>query len=208
MEQHSGDSRGPVIGLTGNIACGKSTVLRMLRDIGARTIDADELTHRALAVDGAAYSGVVEAFGQSILGESGEINRRALGQRVFSDAAELRRLEELVQPHVRAEIVGILAARSSPLIVDAIKLIEGGLARLCDEVWVVRCRPEQQVARLMERNGYTSEEVLLRIGAQPPQEEKLRVADVVIDNETGLEETRRQVVAAWERAVSEKGQGT
>ncbi|MDQ3327004.1 MAG: dephospho-CoA kinase [Chloroflexota bacterium] len=197
--------RGPVIGLTGNIACGKSTVLRMVRDLGALAIDADELTHQALAPDGTAYRAVVEAFGPSIVGEGGEIDRRALGRKVFSDAAELRRLEELVHPHVRAEVERLLAARSEPAVVDAIKLLEGGLARLCDEVWVVCCRPEQQVARLMERNGFSREEALLRIRAQPPQEEKLRVADVVINNENDLKETRRQVAAAWGRARSQKG---
>jgi len=208
MSQSGGGARGPVIGLTGNIACGKSTVLGIVRELGARTIDADELTHRALAPDGAAFDGVVAAFGPSILGESGGIDRRVLGRRVFSDAAQLRRLEELVHPYVRAEIECILATTTSAVVVDAIKLTEGGLAQLCEEVWVVRCRPEQQVARLMMRNGYTREEALLRIRAQSPQEEKLRVANVVIDNENGLEETRRQVVAAWERARSQKGRGS
>ncbi len=192
---------GPIIGLTGNIACGKSTVLRVLRELGAQTIDADELTHRALAPDGAAYDGVVLAFGPGVLTEAGEIDRGALGRIVFSDPAELARLEALVQPHVRAQINKLLASASSPVVIDAIKLFEGGLAERCDEVWVVLCRPEQQVERLIRRNNYSREEALMRIRAQPPQEAKVRLADVIIDNSGTEEETRRQVTCAWERAL-------
>lgn len=195
-------TRVPIIGLTGNIACGKSTVLSVLRELGALTVDADELTHQALAREGAAYADVVRAFGPGVLTAGGEIDRRALGRKVFSDPPELARLEGLVQPHVRARILEILATASQPVVIDAIKLFEGGLAERCDEVWVVTCRPEQQVDRLMRRNGYAREEALARIRAQPPQEEKVRRADVVIDNAGALRETRRQVLEAWRRAVS------
>ncbi len=189
-----------LIGLTGNIACGKSTVLAMLHELGAHTIDADRLVHTILRKGGPAYEPVLAEFGPSILDEHNEIDRRALGRIVFSDPARLRRLEEIEHPIVRRIIEDEIARTDRPVVVlDAIKLIESGWADRCDQVWVVTCRPDQQLHRLMSMRGYSREEAEMRIKAQPPQEEKIARADVVIDNSGTIDHTRAQVLAAWQK---------
>ncbi len=187
-----------LIGLTGNIACGKSTVLRQLQALGAYTIDADRLIHDILRKDGDAYAPVVAEFGDGILGEDGEIDRRALGKIVFSDPAKLRRLEEIEHPIVRRVIEGRIGEAQQPVVVlDAIKLIELGWADRCDMVWVVTCRREQQIERLMRTRGYSQPEAEMRADAQSPQEDKVARADVVIDNSGDVNDTRSQVLRAW-----------
>lgn len=190
-----------IIGLTGNIATGKSTVGRMLTELGARYIDADEIAHEVIARGGPAFPGVAAAFGAGILDANGEIDRRRLGGIVFSDAARLRQLEEIVHPAVLARISETLAKTGEKVaVLDAIKLLESGLSRVCDTVWVVTCQRDQQLDRLVRTRGLSPEEALLRINAQPPQEEKARRADVVIDNGGSLASMRRQVKAAWTAA--------
>jgi dephospho-CoA kinase len=187
-----------LIGLTGNIACGKSTVLRQLQKLGAHVIDADELIHPILRRGGSAYEPVLAEFGPEILGEDGEIDRRALGRIVFSDAQKLRRLEEIEHPIVRRVIHEEIARAEEPVVVlDAIKLIESGWADRCDSVWVVTCRRDQQIERLIRTRGYSAEEAEMRVSAQAPQEAKVARAGVVIDNSGALEQTRRQVLRAW-----------
>ncbi|MEA2575828.1 MAG: dephospho-CoA kinase [Chloroflexia bacterium] len=195
-----------LIGLTGNIACGKSTVVRRLRELGAHTIDADALIHVILRRGGAAFEPVVEEFGEGILGHDGEIDRRALGRIVFSDPARLKRLEEIEHPIVRRMIEEeIRTADEQVVVVDAIKLFESGWAARADVVWVVTCEREQQIERLVSTRGYSREEVVMRIDAQSPQDEKVTKADVVIDNSGPLEETLRQVDEAWERLNKDSG---
>jgi dephospho-CoA kinase len=188
-----------LLGLTGNIACGKSTVLRQLQSLGAHTIDADALIHVILRKGGPAYWPVVSEFGPGILDADGEIDRRALGRIVFADPELLRTLERIEHPIVRRVIDDEIAEAAEPVVaLDAIKLIESGWADKCDVVWVVTCDREQQLERLMRTRGYSLEEAEGRIDAQAPQEEKVARADVVIDNSGALEETRGQVVAVWE----------
>ncbi len=192
-----------LVGLTGNIACGKSTVVGRLRELGAHTIDADALIHVILRRGGAAFAPVVEEFGEGIVGADGEIDRRALGKIVFSDPARLRRLEEIEHPIVRGMIEEeIRTAREPVVVVDAIKLFESGWAARSDVVWVVTCGREQQVERLVSTRGYSREEAVMRVDAQSPQEEKVRRADVVIDNSGTLEETYRQVDEAWGKLMA------
>jgi dephospho-CoA kinase len=187
------------LGLTGNIACGKSTVLRRLNALGAYTIDADAAIHTILKQDGPAYAPVVAEFGQGIVQPDGEIDRRALGKIVFSDPAKLRRLEEIEHPIVRRYIDDLIRnADKTVVALDAIKLIEAGWADKSDAVWVVTCTREQQLERLMSTRGYSREEAEMRIDAQAPQEEKVARADIVIDNSGSLEHTQRQVDAAWQ----------
>jgi len=188
------------IGLTGNIACGKSTVLRELKRLGAATLDADQVAHRAMRRGTAVYRAVVAAFGEDILGPEGEIDRRTLGKIVFADPAALARLEAIVHPAVLAYTGEWLEnVREEVAVIDAIKLFEAGIAERCDEVWVVICPQEEQLRRLVEYRGLSREEALLRIHAQPPQEEKAARADEVIDNSGTPEETLAQVRAAWAR---------
>jgi dephospho-CoA kinase len=215
-----------LIGLTGNIACGKSTVLELLRERGAHVIDADRVTHELQAPGQPVYHAIVDAFGTGILSTpAGPIDRRALGTIVFADPAALRRLEQIVHPAVRERIMAWLegvatsdrglgagkfdvANPQSPIpnpqspiaIIDAIKLLEGGWKQICDAIWVVTCSPEQQLARLIATRNMREDEARARIGAQPPQADKMAQADLVIDNSGSLEDTRRQVEAAW-RAI-------
>ncbi len=188
-----------LIGLTGNIACGKSTVLRQLGEMGAYAIDADELIHVILKKGGPAYEPVVQEFGPEIVGADGEIDRRALGRIVFADAEKLRALEQIEHPIVRQLINDeIVMAAEDVVVLDAIKLIEVGWADKSDAVWVVTCTREQQLERLMRTRGYSREEAEGRIDAQSPQEEKIVRADVVIYNSGTQEQTRAQVVMAWD----------
>lgn len=190
-----------IIGLTGNIACGKSTVLRMLAELGADTVDADHLVHRALAPGGGAYPEVAARWGDDVLTEQGEIDRTKLGRLVFADPGQLRELEAMVHPHVHREILQRIKSATRPLVVDVLKLVEKGLSRHCDEVWVVTCTPEQQLERLMRRNNLSKEDALLRIRAQPPLEEKLRAANVIIPNDGTEESTKQHVRSAWNNAL-------
>lgn len=192
------------IGLTGNIACGKSTVVAMLHELGAAVCDADAVVHQVQAPDGSAYAPIVEAFGLGILQNQAfgqPINRQALGQIVFADQAQLRRLEALVHPIVRQTIMAWLEAQrqnnAQVVVIDAIKLIESGYPALCDAVWVVTADPAIQLARLIETRGMSEAEALLRINAQNSQADKIAHADVVIDNSGSLAETRRQVEQAF-----------
>ncbi len=195
-----------VIGLTGNIACGKSLVLRTLAELGAETIDADQVAREVMSRQSAVLAEVARAFGPEILNPDGSLDRRALARIVFSDPQQLARLEAIVHPPVVELIRQRVAESRSPVVViDAIKLFEASLASDCDEVWVVTCTPEQQLARLMARDRVSVEEALLRIRAQPPQEEKVRRADRVIDNSGTIEETLAQVRAAWHALPIHRG---
>lgn len=189
-----------LLGLTGNIACGKSTVLQRLGELGAYTIDADAAIHTILKHDGPAYKPVVAEFGKSILQPDGEIDRRALGKIVFSDPQKLRRLEEIEHPIVRRYIDNLIKYAPAPapvVALDAIKLIEAGWADKCDSVWVVTCTRPQQLERLMRTRGYSHGEAEMRIDAQSPQQAKIDRADTVIDNSGTLAQTYRQINTAW-----------
>jgi len=192
------------IGLTGNIACGKSTVARMLAEKGAYVIDADAIAHEVIRKGTPAYAAILRRFGEGILGPDGEIDRRRLGEIVFRDPAALRDLEAIVHPAVLEAIRERLQAHpeAPAVVIEAIKLLESGLARACDTLWVVTCSEAEQVRRLMRDRGLSEEEAWVRIRAQPPQAEKIRHADVVIENSGDLEATRRQVEAAWQRWVA------
>ncbi|MGC8786491.1 MAG: dephospho-CoA kinase [Anaerolineae bacterium] len=201
-----------IIGLTGNIATGKSVVAAMLAELGALVIDADALAHEVMKAGTPTWQRVVDEFGPDILQPDGEINRARLGARVFADPEALKRLETIVHPAVIAESERLLLQwQNEPgvsatgctgrkvAVLEAIKLIESGMHRQCDELWVVTCPYEQQVQRLMENRGLGRAEAELRIHAQPPQEEKIAIADVVIDNSGDLERTRAQVLREWQR---------
>jgi dephospho-CoA kinase len=202
-----GNNHAIVIGLTGNIACGKSIVLRMLAKLGAATIDADVVYHELIAPNAPLWHRLRSHFGEHIIAPDGQIDRRALGAIVFADPAALTDLDRLTHPAVIAEVRRRITSVTRPIVVvDAVKLVESGLVDLCDELWVVRCEPAQQLSRLIARNGLTEAEAAQRIAAQPPLAPKLARADVVIDNSGGLDATRAQIAAAWQRiATYERG---
>lgn len=186
------------IGLTGNIATGKSTVGRMLVALGAELIDADKVAHAVMAPTGGAYAGVVAAFGAGIVDAAGVVDRRALGRIVFADSHALERLESLVHPAVLAEVDRRIERSTAPVVViEAIKLLESGMADAYDAVWVTACPESQQLARLMETRGLSEEDAWARIRAQASQAEKVARADVVIDTAGTLAVTRAQVESAW-----------
>jgi dephospho-CoA kinase len=187
-----------VIGLTGNIATGKSVVRRMLEHLGAYTIDADSLSHRAIAKGAPGYQPVVDAFGKFILNVSGEIDRSKLGRLAFGNPEVLQELETIVHPLVE-QAIDIMAKRASQhiVVIEAIKLIEGKLDRKCDSVWTTYAPESIQKARLMQKRGMNEQEALTRIRSQSPQAEKTSVANVIIQNVGSFEDTWKQVVAAW-----------
>lgn len=187
-----------LIGLTGNIATGKTTVCDILRTLGAQIIDADQLVHRLLAKGQPVYGQVVSAFGPTVLAGSGEIDRAALGRIVFADPTALRRLEAITHPAVGVLVEEEVAASTAPVVVvDAVKLLESGLDRRCDAVWVVTSNEAQQLERLTQKRGMPAHDARQRIAAQAPQDEKVRRADVVIDNSGTLAQTEAQVRRAW-----------
>jgi dephospho-CoA kinase len=187
-----------VIGLTGNIATGKSTVAAMLASLGADVFDADRLAHDVMRPGTAVFRRIVERFGLDVVGAHGEIDRAKLGAIVFADPAALRHLEQIVHPAV-VEITRQLldASEAAVCVIEAIKLLEANLQADCDEVWVVTCQRAQQTARLMETRRLTRSEAEQRIEAQPPAEAKLPYADRIIDNAGSLRETWLQVVRGW-----------
>ncbi len=187
-----------LIGLTGNIATGKSVVAHMLVELGAFVIDADQIAHLVMAPDGPAYDAVVGAFGRDILASDGTIDRDRLGEIVFRDPEALQRLEAAVHPATIAEVtLRILQATEPVVVVEAIKLIEAGMHGAYDALWVVTAPRLLQIERLVDGRGLTEEAAALRVDAQPPQEEKAMVADLVLVNDGSLEALQDKVRAAW-----------
>lgn len=190
-----------LIGLTGNIATGKSLAAQMLAELGARVIDADQVAHVVMLPGGPAYDAVVEAFGSDILSETdagGAIDRAKLGAIVFRDPAALRRLERIVHPATIAAVNRLIAAAAEQVVVvEAIKLIEAGMQRRYETLWVVTAPREVQIARLVATRGLSEAEAALRVDAQPPQAEKAALADLVIVNDGSLADLRLKVEAAW-----------
>ncbi len=196
-----------VIGLTGNIATGKSTVAGLLSGLGAFVIDADSLAHQVMRAGTVTNQRIVDEFGNEIRQADGQIDRAMLGERVFSDAASLARLEAIVHPAVVAEaerqIRDQMARGRRVVVLEAIKLIESGMRERCNELWAVTCPRDQQLERLIRTRSLTRAEAELRISAQPSQEDKIALADVVIDNGGSLEQTRSQVEREWSRIEGE-----
>jgi dephospho-CoA kinase len=191
-----------VIGLTGNIGSGKSVVRKMLEQLGAYGIDADALAHRAMLPGSPGYDPVVKKFGTWILSEDGTIHRSRLAGIVFNDMDALRELEQIIHPLVVNAVDVLIRHASQPVIViEAIKLIESGMAAECNSLWVTEVTPDVQIKRLVTKRGMRVSEARMRIKAQPPQADKVNSADVVINNSGTFTETYHQVVKAWKKTV-------
>ena len=191
-----------VIGVTGNIACGKSAVVTILRDLGAEAIDADAVYHMLIVQGSRLWQRITERFGSDVLSPTGEIDRIALGRIVFRDAAALQELEQLTHAEVVEEIRRRLASMTAAVIaIDAVKLIESGLADACDEVWLVTCERNQQIERLIARNHLSLDDAMARVAAQSSLDDKLGLAQVVIENSGAIATTRRQVEREWKRLM-------
>jgi dephospho-CoA kinase len=214
-----------VVGLTGGIGTGKSTVARLLAGLGAVVIDADAIVHELQAAGTPLLARIAEAFGAEILRADGSLDRERLGQRVFTDSMARKRLNDLVHPAVGVEMLRRLeAAKASGarlVVLDIPLLLEGRAARasgaqsaatpgserrtasdLVSEVIVVYAREEQQLERQLARDGASREHALERIRAQLPIEEKKKRADHVIDNSGTLEDTERQVRELYARLTA------
>ena len=186
-----------ILGLTGNIATGKSAVMRLAAAQGALTIDADKVVHEVLAQDPAVKDAIRARFGDSVF-HNGEVNRPALGAIVFGNPDALQALEQIIHPavyrHVRQMIAG---APQRVIMIEAIKLLEGKLRPLCRQIWVTDCTRACQLERLKVCRGMEETAALARMDAQAPQLEKVAQADVVIDTNGLMRETEAQFRTAW-----------
>jgi dephospho-CoA kinase len=190
-----------LIGLTGGIASGKSTAAKEMEALGAAVIDADQIARDMVAPQSPALSHIVQAFGNGVLGEKGDLDRKALARLVFSDPQARKRLEGLLHPAIQAvmmeRVEQFRQTGVSAVVLMVPLLFEKGMETLMDEIWVVALDPETQMRRLMGRDSLTREEAANRIAAQMPLKEKALRADVVIDNNGSLEDIRHWVSRAW-----------
>ena len=196
-----------VIGLTGGIGTGKTEVSRILVDLGAEIINADVLGHQAYEPHTETWRQVVEAFGEGILTETGEVDRRKLGPIVFADERALRRLNAIVHPRIHQMIVerlDDLGARGlGAVVVEAALFIEAGWTPLADELWVTAAPEETVIERVRARTGLDEKAIRARIDSQMPQQERLRHADVIVENDGSLDTLRGLVKRLWCERVTD-----
>jgi len=193
-----------IIGLTGGIVSGKTTVADMFRELGADIIDADIIAREVVRPKKKAWEKIVKHFGVGILRENQEINRKKLGNIVFSDKNKLKLLNQITHPEIteliKKKLENIINNnnRNNVCIVDVPLLFETGFENMMNKIIVVYLDPKKQINRLMKRNNLTREDALKRIKTQIPIEEKVKMADYIIDNSNSLEYTKKQVLHLWE----------
>ncbi len=191
-----------VIGLTGGIGSGKTTVSGFLEELGAEVIDADKVGHVTYLPDMPAWQDLIDAWGEDLLQPNREVDRKKLGAIVFSDPANLEKLNSIVHPRMRDimndRIEGFRGEGKQVVVVDAAILIEAKWTSLVDEVWVTAAPEDVVVQRVMARNGWDEEQVRSRMASQMPAEERQSYAQVVIDTDASLDEVRERVRAAFE----------
>jgi dephospho-CoA kinase len=190
------------VGLTGNIASGKSHATQVFAELGAHIIDADVIAHVLLTPGTSAYDGVVAAFGGQILNPDATINRRKLGEIIFQDEAKRAELNSLVHPEVRAEVlrrIGELedSAQNGIIIIDAALMVESGFFRTFDRLIVVHCSPSLQLSRIVSRDGVTLAQARARMSAQMPVEEKIKHAHYTIETSGTFRQTRDQIESIY-----------
>ena len=194
-----------IIGLTGGIASGKSTVARILRKLGGVIIDADQLARETVLPGEPAYLAIIAEFGEEILNSDRTINRQALGKIIFADSVARLRLERITHPAIallaEKKLAALREAGTPVVIYIAPLLIEAGVTSRVDEVWVVYTDQETQVSRLMQRDGINRTEALQRLAAQMPMAEKCAYGKFLIDNRGTPEETEQQVTNIWEKEI-------
>ena len=195
-----------VIGLTGGIGSGKTTVSGFLEELGAEVIDADKVGHVTYLPDMPAWRDLIDTWGEDLLQPNREIDRKKLGVIVFSDPANLEKLNSIVHPRMRDimndRIEAFRGEGKQVVVVDAAILIEAKWTSLVDEVWVTAAPEDVVVQRVMARNGWEEEQVRSRMASQMPAEERQSYADVVIDTDATLDEVRERVRAAFEARVA------
>ncbi len=192
-----------VIGLTGGIGSGKSTVSQLLAELGAVIIDADKVGHEAFKPDTRAWHEVVSAFGKQIVAPSGEIDRKRLGAIVFSDPASLSRLNQIVHPvmydMMKARIEEYRRQGVGVVVLEAAILIEANWRSLVDEVWMTVASEATVLERLKKQRGLGEEQTLARIRSQLSTDERIKYADVIINNDGNLDVVKAKVKELWER---------
>ena len=198
-----------VIGLTGGIGTGKTEVMKILRELGADVISADDAGHRSYRAGSEGWRRVVGEFGENVVAPSGEVDRSRLGVIVFEDEEALKRLNAIVHPLIRSYVQGKLGELegrgASVAVVEAALLLEAGWADLVDEIWVTVAPKDRVVERIVARDDLIEEEVNARIKAQMPQARRAAQADAVIDNDSTGDQLRRRVLALWRLRVSGRG---
>ncbi len=191
-----------VIGLTGGIGSGKSTVTGFLADLGAEVMDADKIGHELLQPDTETAKAVIVAFGQDIVKPDGEIDRAELGKKVFGDPEALKRLNAIVHPSLLQRLVDRVEEQrgtgTKVVVVEAAIMIEAGWQSLADETWVTLAPEDTVVGRVMAAKGLTEDQVRARIRSQMPVEEKAKLATVIVDTQGSLEEVRGRVEELWQ----------
>ncbi|ADD02090.1 dephospho-CoA kinase [Thermoanaerobacter mathranii subsp. mathranii str. A3] len=193
-----------VIGLTGGIASGKSTVSKLLKKMGAVVIDADIVSREIMVKGTEAYNRIVEYFGKEILKEDGEIDRKKLGNIVFADRKKLKKLNEITHPIIIERIKEKIEEerkknQQKAIVLDAALLIEMKLYKMVDEVWLVVVDSKTQIKRVMERDKLSYKDAINRIKSQMPLDEKMKYADFIINNSKDFKAMEKQVTLFWER---------
>jgi len=196
-----------IIGLTGGIASGKSSVARIMESLGGVIVDADLLAREAVLPGKPAYRSIVAEFGKEILNPDGTLDRQALGKIVFSDPRARRKLERITHPAIarlaEQRLSELRESGVQVVVYMAPLLIEAGVTSRVDEIWVVYVDRETQIERLIRRDGIGREEALQRLAAQMPMDEKIKLGNVVIDNCGAPHETEQQVREIWQREIAE-----
>ncbi len=201
-----------IIGLTGNIASGKTEVAKIFKELGAKVIDADKIAREVVEPGEAAWQEVVEEFGGNILNPDGSINRKKLGEIIFNDDKKREQLNRITHPRIMTKLKETIDNYKKEnvklVIIEAALIVErGGLLKLIDELIVVSADAETQIERIMTRDGLRRDEALSRMESQMPISEKTKHATYIIDNSESLEETRKQVEEVWEKITTELPQG-
>lgn len=196
-----------VIGLTGGIASGKSMISNFLRELGAGVIDADKLARELVVSSSPAFQEIVDTFGPDIIQEDGELNRKKLGSIIFASGQERDKLNRILHPKIidkTQEWIRYYKSKEQvPLIVvDAPLLIETGMTKLVDQVWVVSIPPEIQIERLRKRDNLSQFEAQQRLATQMSLPEKVPYADIIIDNSKSPEETTAYIKKLWRKVIS------
>jgi len=192
-----------IIGLTGNIASGKSSVAKILRELGAEIIDADEIARSVVNKGKPAWKNIVDHFGDSVLDKNGLINRKKLGEIVFNDKKKLNELMDFTHPEILSELtqnIEYLKSRGTKYIVIEATLMDdtGAIKNMVDKVIVVRASRENQLSRLSKRDKFTFEESMQRINSQSTNEKGISSADYIINNDSDIVNLKKQVTDIWD----------
>ena len=198
-----------VVGLTGGIVSGKSTVALMFKDLGAKIVDADKLGHSVILPHKPAWEKIVKIFGKDILQNDLTIDREKLGKIVFANQSLLKKLNDITHPEITKIIKKEIDSLKNKtynqkkiLIIDAALIYEAKIDRLMDKIIVVYIDEDEQIKRLIKRSNLSKDEALQRIKSQMPMKEKVKMADYVIDNSNSLDKTKKQVEKIWKNLVS------